>query len=338
VWQTCANFVAGFHDLDLRDATGHGHGAMILAEGVAAVATAWKFRLLAGELVGIAATERRGGSRVREITTAARSDDAGTWHISGEKCWVSRLTEAVGFVVFFRDPRGRISAAIIDATDPGLAREVLKPAGLSGWAWGKLHLREVPIDPCRELIGRPGDGLGVFRRHFARFRPLATSTALGCAAGVHTTVAHTLIERLKTGVLVRARDSTLVTLGRTYAEIQAAFLSTLAATRLASAQDPHAELTAQVGKASGVDAAFRAINELAPLIGAIGYQRAHPIAKARIDVAGLLYADGVHDSLYRAGGQRLLGHAVQTEPGHEPGSPPEEAPTRAGEQTHRTDP
>ena len=46
--------------------------------------------------------------------------------------------------------------------------------------------------------------------------------------------------------------------------------------------------------------------DLAPLIGAGGFQRSHPVAKARADLTGLLYADGIHDSLYRSGGVNLL--------------------------------
>jgi hypothetical protein len=42
------------------------------------------------------------------------------------------------------------------------------------------------------------------------------------------------------------------------------------------------------------------------LVGAGGFQAASPIAKARHDVPGLLFADGIHDSLYRSGGLSLL--------------------------------
>jgi hypothetical protein len=48
------------------------------------------------------------------------------------------------------------------------------------------------------------------------------------------------------------------------------------------------------------------VADLAPLIGANGFQRNHPVAKARADLTGLLYADGIHDSLYRSGGVTLL--------------------------------
>lgn len=309
VWQTLAQFTAGFHDLDLRDATGTGHGAMILADGALSATAFWRPRLQAGELVGIAATERHGGSRIQEIATRAVLRRDGTWRISGEKCWVSRLIESAGFVVFFRDPDGRISAAIVDADQPQLEREVIEPFGLGGWSWGVLRLREVPVDPAVDLIGRPGDGLGVFRRHFARFRPLVTATALGTAAGVHSLVTEALAAKTKVGVLPRVRDNALVILGRTHAEITAALLAAITTSRLAADNHPHADLAARVGKAAGIDTAVRAVADLAPLLGAAGFQRAHPIAKARADLTGLLYADGIHDSLYRSGGVSLLAGA-----------------------------
>lgn len=310
VWQTLAQFIAGFHDLDLRDATGPGHGAMILAKGTPQARTCWGMRLAAGYLVGIAATERHGGSRIQEITTRASAHRDGPWGINGEKCWVSRLVESAGFVVFFRDPDGRISAAVVDADEPRLEREVIEPFGLGGWSWGVLRLHEVPVDPAADLISRPGDGIGVFRRHFARFRPLISATALGTAAGVHTLVTDALVAKTRVGVLPRVRDNALVVLGRTHAEITATLLAAITTSRLAAGAHPHADFAARVGKAAGVDTAVRAVADLAPLVGAAGFQRAHPIAKARADLTGLLYADGIHDSLYRSGGRSLLAEPV----------------------------
>ncbi|MDG4794979.1 acyl-CoA dehydrogenase family protein [Micromonospora sp. WMMD1082] len=306
VWQTLAQFCAGVHDLDLRDATGTGHGAMILTDAAEVTAETWRARLDRGELVGIAATERHGGSRLQEITTRARLHRDGRWRVNGEKCWVSRLVESAGFVVFFRDPDSRITAVVIDAANEGLEREPIAPFGLGGWSWGVLRLHDVPVDPATDLLGRAGDGLAVFRRHFARFRPLVTATALGTAAGMHTLVADALAARHKAGVLPRVRDNALITLGRTHAEITAALLATITTSRLAMAGHPHADLAARVGKAAGIDTAHRAITDLAPLLGAWGFQQASPIAKARADITGLLYADGVHDSLYRSGGLSLL--------------------------------
>ncbi|GAA3957191.1 acyl-CoA dehydrogenase family protein [Actinoplanes auranticolor] len=318
VWQTLAQFLAGTRDLDLRDCTGLGHGAMVLTHATAGTARAWTRRLHAGDLVGIAASERRGGSRIREITTQARLGRGGHWRLTGEKCWVSRLTEAAAFVVFVRDPDGRISAVLVDAEHAGVEREVIEPFGLGGWGWGVLRLHDVPIDPATALLGNPGSGLEIFHEHFAGFRPLVTATALGTAAGVHGLVADELAARRDVGILPRIRDNALITLGRAHAAITANLLAALTASRLAAAGHPDAGLLARLGKAAGIDTAVQAVADLAPLIGASGFKRSHPAAKARADLTGLLYADGIHDSLYRSGGVTLLASASAGAPTQTP--------------------
>lgn len=185
LWQAGAQFLAGYRDLDLREATGTGHGQMILDHARAPLARTWAGRLADGALVGIAATESHGGSRIQEITTTARAMPGGRWQVHGSKCWVSRLTESDAFVVFLRDPAGTISAILVNAATPGLIREPRAPSGLGGWSWGMLTLDGVDLDQATSLLGSPGEGLRIFRDHFTRFRPLVTLCALGAAAGVH---------------------------------------------------------------------------------------------------------------------------------------------------------
>ena len=301
---TLAGFVCGFHDLDLRDATGPGHGRMILRHGTLSTQERWAARLAAGELVGIAATERHGGSRLQEITTRAVAHPRGGWRLFGQKCWVSRLGEASGFVVFFKNPDGQITAAVVDADTPGLERGPVTPAGLGGWTWGSLSLTDVAISPD-DLVGGDGDGLTVFREHFARFRPLVAAIASGTAAGVHSSVRATLRGRLTTGILPRLRDTALVTLGRTCIEINAALLSALASAQITAGGGSDADLWSRTVKAHAVDTAHRAVQDLALLVGAQGFQAASPLAKARADLGGLLMADGIHDSLLRSAGRIL---------------------------------
>jgi alkylation response protein AidB-like acyl-CoA dehydrogenase len=306
VVQTLAQFVCGFHDLDLRDATGLGHGALALDLTAAGTRRMWLDRLAGGELVGIAATERHGGTRLNEITTTARRVGDGKWSLCGEKVWVSRLAESAAFAVFFRDPDGGLSAALLDAGRPGLERVAVTPSGLAGWTWGTLAFREVELNVETDLIGSVGSGGSLFHRHFARFRPLVTATALGAAAGANTLVARTLAARQRIGVVGRIRDNALILLGRAYAEICAGLLVAVATTRLAALDDAAAGLWANTGKASGVDAACRTVGELVPLVGASGFAAGSRLVKVRNDLAALMFADGVHDSLYRAGGRFLL--------------------------------
>ncbi len=310
--QTLMQFIAGYYDTDLRDATGPGHGRLIQTNATAAARAAWQPRMLAGELIGIAATERHGGSRLPSITTTARIAPGGAWRVTGEKNWISRLTEASGFIVFFTSDHGH-GAAVVPADAPGLTRTLIRPAGLAGWSWGLMHLADVHVGP-EDLIGEIGAGLKVFKEHFTVFRPLVTATALGAAAGVHATVTGILTARLTCGILPHLRDTALVRLGETHAQITAALLHTLGGIRLAETSSPHADLHTRTGKAVGAAVASRTAHDLALLIGAAGFHDEHRLTKARRDLEALLLADGIGDELLRSAGRILTSPATGTAP------------------------
>lgn len=299
--QLLAQFLCGYRDIDLRDTLGLGHGQLIARHARPKARQQWIRRLSEGELAGIAITEPNGGSRPAATRTRAVPGPDGMWLITGHKTWISRLTEAAVFVVFFRDPVGCLAAAAIDATTPGLHRQFVAPTGLAGWAWGVLELDAVPVRPDEDVLR--GDGMAILRQHFAGYRPLVTATALGGAAAVFDTVTHQLNLRQVTGELPRLRDSALVTLGRTHARLTTALLGTVAAARLADSGFSRAEQWSCVMKAHGIDTAFDAVGELALLVGAAAYRADSSIAKTFRDLGGLRYADGIHDSLYRAAGK-----------------------------------
>jgi hypothetical protein len=129
---------------------------------------------------------------------------------------------------------------------------------------------------------------------------------LGAAAAAHTLVTATLDAKRRIGLLPRIRDNALITLGHTHVEITTVLLGALHTSRLCAAKHHSADLWARLGKAHAVDAAHQAVTELAPLVGAAGFQQASRLAKTRADLTGLLYADGIHDSLYRSAGRTLL--------------------------------
>jgi alkylation response protein AidB-like acyl-CoA dehydrogenase len=299
-FQVLAQFVCGYRDIDLRDATGLGHGLLIARHGSPQARQQWIPRLLAGELAGIAITEPHGGSRPAETRTRAVTGSNGICLVTGRKVWISRLTEAAVFVVFFRGPDGRLAAAAVDATEPGLSRQSIPPTGLAGWTWGILDLDAVPVRPDDVLHG---DGLALLRKHFAGYRPLVTATALGGAAAVFDTVTAGLIARQATGDLPRLRDTALVTLGRAHAQLVTALLGAVVASHLADTGHDDAELWSAAMKAHGIDAANSAAAELELLLGAAGFRADCQTAKIRRDLNGLLYADGIHDSLYRTAGK-----------------------------------
>ena len=309
VVQALMQFICGYYDVDLRDSTGLGHGRLIAEHSPAPVRDLWVPRLLNGAIPGIAITEPHGGSQVHATQTRAMPARDGTWTVTGMKTWISRLAEAVVFCLFFAGPDGEISVAAVDARSEGLTRVPVVPAGLSGWAWGELHLRGVRIHQD-DIIGQPGTGMRLLREHFAGYRPLVAATALGAAAGCHDRTVAVLGARRRSGSITRLRDNALITIGRSYAEINAALLAACNAATLAESGSPRAATWGCVVKAYGVDAAYRAVSELALLAGARGFVAGSATAKAVRDLNALLYADGIHDSLYRAAGRALTAPAA----------------------------
>jgi len=82
----------------------------------------------------------------------------------------------------------------------------------------------------------------LLREHFTHYRPLVAATGLGVAAAVHDLVAVHLQTRQRAGTITRIRDNALITLGRAYAQINAALLAALHAQRLSESCDRRAEM------------------------------------------------------------------------------------------------
>lgn len=114
-----------------------------------------------------------------------------------------------------------------------MSGRLITPEGLSGWTWGELRLDDVIIRPC-DILGRPGDGMRLLRDYFTAYRPLVAATALGAATAVHDHATALLASRHQDGTIPRVRDSALITLGRTWAQVNAALLSAITAQQLAA--------------------------------------------------------------------------------------------------------
>ncbi|WP_439659524.1 acyl-CoA dehydrogenase family protein [Lentzea sp. HUAS TT2] len=311
LYRVLLQFVCGYRDIDLRNSIGLGHGSLIARHGSLEARQKWIPRLRTGELAGIAVTEGHGGSRPAETRSQAVAGPAGTWLVTGRKTWISRLNEAAVFVLFFRTPDGRLAAAAVDAAEEGLRRHPIPPTGLAGWTWGVLELDAVPIRRDDVL---DGSGMRLLRQHFAGYRPLVTATALGGAAAVFDTVTARLSARQSSGELPRLRDSALITLGRAHVQLATALLCTVMASNVAEAGGSEAELWGAATKAHGIDVANTTVAELALLLGASGFRADCQTAKTRRDLSGLLYADGIHDSLYRAAGKHHVAGMKATVP------------------------
>jgi len=305
--QMLIQFVSGYYDVDFRDVAHVAHGRMILRKGSPEQQRQWMPRILRGDLIGIAVTEKNGGTTLDSIQTRATKNNDGTWLLSGQKMWISRVNEASAFVVFFKtENNASVSAALINAQTRGITREQFKPTGLNGWSWGLLRFENILFTQA-DFLGEENQGIDLFREHFLYYRPMVAACALGGAAAVFDNVVKQVREKIDSRTIANCRDSTLEILARDYMAIHSSFLSAMTAQKLISEESPIATIWSRGVKAHGVDAAYRSVSELVVLAGARSYQILDKANKVQRDLQGLLFADGIHDALYRAAGRSLLG-------------------------------
>ena len=83
--QAMLQFICGYHDVDLRDSTGLGHGRLIAAYASAPVRDRWLPACWLARCAGIAITEPHGGSQVHATSTTAVPRRDGTWRSTARK-------------------------------------------------------------------------------------------------------------------------------------------------------------------------------------------------------------------------------------------------------------
>jgi alkylation response protein AidB-like acyl-CoA dehydrogenase len=311
VVQVAIQFLAGYRDLNLRDAAHVGHGAVLCHD------PEWHGRrelaaVIRGALIGLAATEQPAAESAAPdlaagATRALRT--ANGWEITGRKAWVSRVLEADAFVVFARSPE-HLSAFYVPAGSPGLsATPAARPGYGDGWSWGELALQRVPV-PASAVLGAAVGGVAVFRRHFAEYRPLVAATCLGAAAAavdgwverVLTGTGSGAGGRLPDGVVERLGDlrgRVLVALGGLFTGaarpggIDSSWSKMVKAQAVQTAIEVVRSVEhAMVGVASGPDAAAVAVR------------------RTRQELSAFEAADGAPASLLRSAGERFVQYSA----------------------------
>ncbi|MFF0725364.1 acyl-CoA dehydrogenase family protein [Streptomyces sp. NPDC004134] len=328
VAQGLAMYLAGRRDCDAREVFSSGHGAMALRYGAPAVALAVRDRVVErGELAGVASSEPHSGSDLRGLRTVA-ADHGDHLVLSGTKGLVSRVEEAVGFVVFCKVVAPELAAALtgegadagaratlrevplsalwLPMDAPGVRTQTAAPLGLRGWSLGHLHLDGVRVE--RDLLlGAPGDGRRIFDAHFAGWRLMMALVCLGAAgAAIDEAMARTRRRSVGRSSLASI-PSVASRLGTAAAEVQAA---TAWCFSLLEGLDRDAEgvdvAACSAAKALATDASYRAVDLGLQLHGSDGYTCHTPMEKRLRDIRGLRIADGPNDVLYSVLAHSLL--------------------------------
>ncbi|MBV9162020.1 MAG: acyl-CoA/acyl-ACP dehydrogenase [Pseudonocardiales bacterium] len=294
VVQLLIQFLVGYRDLNMRDAAHLGHAELLLLDDN------WITReelhqAVAGELIGVAATEPSGGSNLATASTTIAVPTPSGWELTGEKKWISRIEEAGAFVIFAR-VHDDIAAFYVRSTNDGLARASLVPSGLTGWSWGCLVLNSARVRTS-DMIGDVAAGVSLFRRHFARYRPLVAATCLGAAAASIDQWVDFVLSRSDGGRVLMG--GALEKIGQCRSRIILAISGLVAGAVQTADPDP---IWAKMAKAHSVEVALETVRSAARSMGAQSYEAEHPVRRTLRNLEAFEYADGAIDPLFRSSG------------------------------------
>ncbi|HEY6745445.1 MAG TPA: acyl-CoA dehydrogenase family protein [Mycobacteriales bacterium] len=316
VVQVGIQFLAGYRDLNLRDAAHVGHGALLAQD------PEWHGRpelaaVIRGSLVGLATTEPatnpQGDPELAAVSTRAVRTGEG-WEITGRKAWVSRVLEADAFVVFARSPE-HLGAFYVPAGAAGMSAEAAPnpdvratEAATRAWSWGDLVLDKVAVPPTA-VLGASVGGVAVFRRHLADYRPLVAATCLGAAAAAvddwveRVLAAPNLGDGLPDPLVERLGDLR----GRVILALGGLFTG---AARPGGVDSSWSKMV----KAQAVNTAIEVVraveHEMETVPGGVPADALEAVRRARAELSAFEAADGAPAPLLRSAGERFMQYSA----------------------------
>jgi alkylation response protein AidB-like acyl-CoA dehydrogenase len=313
VVQVGIQFLAGYRDLNLRDAAHVGHGALLAQDpdwhGRAELAA-----VIRGSLLGLAttepATEPQGEEELAAVSTRAVRTPNG-WEISGRKAWVSRVLEADAFVVFARSPE-HLGAFYVPAGSAGLTAEAApRPDGDGtprGWSWGDLVLQKVALPPTA-VLGASVGGVAVFRRHLADYRPLVAATCLGAAAAAVDDWVERVLAAPNAGsglpdpVVERLGDLR----GRVLLALGGLFTG---AAGPGSVDSSWSKMVKAQAVNTAIEVVRAVVHEMETVPGGVPSDALAAVRRARAELTAFEAADGARAPLLRSAGERFVRYSA----------------------------
>lgn len=137
------------------------------------------------QLLGFALSESTGGSDALGVDTVAAREGDG-WILNGEKCWITNISAASGYVVVAKSAtsgRSRdVSLFYVDAETPGVETERMRLTGMYNSPTGTLRLRNCRVsNDC--LIGKENDAYPLIKVLLNEGRLDMSALAVGIAQG-----------------------------------------------------------------------------------------------------------------------------------------------------------
>jgi len=290
---------AGRHDLNLRDIVGGAHARVLLLSENPAHKELLKQFAKGNGYMAIAITEPEIGSNIRGMKSVAKKVDGG-YELTGEKLYNARFDTASHIILLTQAPGqenkpGKLNAFLIPRDYEGLKFTNLETPSLKGNSFGGVSFDKLFIpDSCR--IGKDGDGGKIFRNHFAYWRLMQTSAAVGTAKRALEITGKRLKEREAFGKKIGSMTHLQQALADHTIELDAQTAYIEKAARLMDQGNyEEAAVLAAGAKAKAVEAAAKAAEFAVLTHGAAGVSNQFDLFHRYIDIFGLRIADGTSD-------------------------------------------
>jgi alkylation response protein AidB-like acyl-CoA dehydrogenase len=261
----------------------------------------WLPALASGETVGaFALTEPGGGSDLQSLQTSFTEAGAGAYRLNGQKTWISYGQIAGVFLVIGQ--AGTLPlACLIPRDSAGLTIEPI--TGMMGFraaGLARITFTDVAI-PAANVVGKPGVALAYLAPIGLQYGRISTAcSALGVLrACFEESTARAASRKVGTGVaggfgMIRSM------IARMGADLHAAELLCLAASRATDDRSPEAFTKALVAKYFSSQAAVRAASDAVQIWGAAGCHEDAPVSRYYRDAKILEIIEGtsqIHEDL-----------------------------------------
>jgi alkylation response protein AidB-like acyl-CoA dehydrogenase len=300
---------AGRHNLNFRDVVGGAHVRALLNSKSPDVLNIVRQVATGKAYIAIAITEPEAGSDIPAIKSTARKVEGG-YMLSGTKRFNARLDQATHVILFTQGTTGKpgkLSVFVLPIDTPGLKIERLSAHGLAGNSYGGLSFEDVFVADGL-LIGKDGEGLSVFFKHFLYWRLMQAVAAIGTGEDALDQMA----ERIKTREAFGGPIGRFTHLQQPIGQHKIELLMAYALAREAASlidQDKYDEVRPLICglKAEGVEISLKAVDSATRAFGGMGYSTLVDLGDRLRDLNGLRIADGTTDVMRMDVVRRLYG-------------------------------
>ncbi len=318
---------AGFHNLNFRDVVGGAHVRPLLASHDPYAADIVRQVAKGDGYMAIAITEPEAGSDVPSIRSTSRKVEGG-YLLTGAKRFNARLDQATHVILFTQGTTGvpgRLSVFVLPIDTPGLTIERLEAHGLTGNSFGGVSFKDLFVPESR-LVGKDGDGLTIFRKHFLYWRLMQVAAALGTGESALDQMAKRIKSREAFGGPIGRFTHLQQPIGQYTTQLRMAHALARDAAALIDRGDYDAAEPLINGlKAEGVEIALQATDAAMRAFGGEGYSTTVDLGDRLRDLTGLRIADGTTDVMRMLVVRQTYGEDfwhMAVQPKREPVKPP----------------